>query len=464
MINAELTLDKYGYLPESLSLGSNKLVCFICDYCREPNTKNYKFYMKQRDVIKKDSCANTACRYKKREEISLVTHGVKNSAQRQEIRDKIRDTNTDRLQSEEFKNQAKQTNLLKYGNIFPMQVKEISNKQKATIQDRYGVDNIMKYEDTAKEAAKKMKQTKINKGIIKIYEGKTRPEIAREIGFSRSQFGKLVNQYGFEEAVKMEPFKTKLEKNFEIFLQQHNINYESQFRINKKIADFKIDNLLIEVDGLYWHSDAAKIDPNYHINKKQSYEQSGYDSLFFREDELRDKFKIVKSVVLNKLNKCKRIFARKCELVSLDDKTADNYFETNHLMGKGRGQTLALKKDDRIVAALRVKRSKGNVYEVSRFCNILEHSVAGAFSKLLKYSIKKYNPESIFTFIDRRYGKGDYLASLGFEYIHVYPSFRWTDGFETFHRLKFPGNSGYDHNLFKIYDCGQAKYSFRCIE
>jgi hypothetical protein len=47
---------------------------------------------------------------------------------------------------------------------------------------------------------------------------------------------------------------------------------------------------------------------------------------------------------------------------------------------------------------------------------------------------------------------------LGFNYVHIYPSFRWTDGFQTFHRLKFPGNSGYDKDLFKIYDCGQAKY------
>jgi hypothetical protein len=463
MINAELTLDKYGYLPESLSLGSNKLVSFTCDYCGESNSKNYKFYIKQREVITKDSCANTVCRYKKREEISLVTHGVKNSAQRQDVREKIRDTNIDRLQSEEFKDQAKKTNLVKYGNIYPMQVKEISDKQKATILGKYGVDNIMKYENTAKEAAKKMRQTKIDKGIIKIYDGKTRPEIAREIGFSRSQFGKLVNDYGFEEAIKMEPFKTKLEKNFEIFLQQNNINYESQFRINKKIADFKIQNLLIEVDGLYWHSDAAKIDPNYHVNKKQTYDESSYDSLFFREDELRDKFEIIKSIVLNKLNKSSRIFARKCELSSLDSKEADKFFETNHLMGKGRGVTFCLKYDDQVVSALRLKKAKNQIYEISRFCCLNGYSVVGAFSKLLKACIKDKRPESIFTFIDRRYGKGEYLKSLGFEYIHTYPSFRWTDGAETFHRLKFPGNSGYDKGLFKIYDCGQAKYLFRCI-
>jgi hypothetical protein len=458
MIDTELTKEKYGYRIEDLSAGSSKNVCFKCDYCFEYSAKLYKAYVKQRNFVPKDCCNKSKCKYQKREDISLTKFGVKNSAQREEVRDKIRETNTNRLQSEEFKNQIKKTNLEKYGNENPMLVQSIIDKQKETLLNKYGVDNIMKYSDTAKKAAKKMKQTKINKGIIKVYNGKSRPEIAKEIGFSRSHFGKLVTQYGFEEAVKMEPFRTKLEKNFEVFLQEYDIDYESQFRVNKKIADFKIDNLLIELDGLYWHSDAAKTDPYYHVNKKQLYEDNNYDSLFLREDEIRDKFEIVKSVVLNRLNRSTKIFARKCKLDKIDDKSADSYFETNHLMGKGRGSTYSLTFKDDVVAALRLKRNKNNDYEISRFCNSKFYSVVGAFSRLLNFAIKDKNPDSVMTFIDKRYGKGLYLKDLGFEYVHIYPSFKWTDGFETFHRLKFPGNSGYDKGLFKIYDCGQAKW------
>ena len=77
---------------------------------------------------------------------------------------------------------------------------------------------------------------------------------------------------------------------------------------------------------------------------------------------------------------------------------------------------------------------------------------------MLFRSIDHIKPDSITTFIDKRYGSGSYLSGLGFVYKHTYPSFKWTDGFESFHRLKFPGNSGYDQDLFKIWDCGQAKW------
>jgi Mor family transcriptional regulator len=458
MIDLELTKEKYGYRPEDLSAGSSKDVYVRCDYCCDHTIKTYKAYLKQREIVAKDACGKLQCKYKKREDISLCKHGVKNSAQREEVRSKIRDTNIDRLQSKEFKEQIKKTNLQKYGNENPMLVQSIVEKQKETLLNRYGVDNIMKYSDTAKKAAQKMKQTKIDKGIIEVYEGKSRPDLAKKIGFSRSHFGKLVNNYGIEEAIKMEPLKTKLEKTFEDFLQNYSIDYITQFRINKKIADFKIDNLLIEVDGLYWHSDVAKIDMNYHINKKTAYENAGYDSLFFREDEIRDKFEIVKSMVLNRLGRSSKIFARKCQIGIINDKEADAYFETNHLMGKGRGSTYILSFNNEIVAGLRLKRNKNKDYEISRFCNSKFYTVTGAFSRLLNFAIKDKKPDSIMTFIDKRYGKGNYLTNLGFQYIHIYPSFRWTDGFETFHRLKFPGNSGYNKDLFKIYDCGQAKY------
>ena len=461
MIDIDLTKEKFGYEPQSLSKGSSKKIYVKCDYCENYTIKTYKAYISQRNIVSKDSCGQSLCKYKKREEISLLKYGVKNSSQTNEVRNKIRNINSDRLKTDEFKKQAKQTNLKKYGKENPMLVDSIVKKQKDTLLNKYGVDNIMRYKDTAKIAAQKMKQTKIKNGSIKVYNGQTRPEIAKEVGFSRSHFGKLVTQYGVEEAIKMEPFKTKLERTFENFLIDKKIAYSTQFRIDRKIADFKIDKLLIECDGLYWHSDIAKVDNNYHINKKTIYENSGYDSLFFREDEIRDKFDIVQSMVLNRLHRSNKIFARKCQLDKIDNKASDEYFETHHLMGKGRGTTYVLTFKNQTVAALRLKRIKKQEYEISRFCNSKFYSVTGAFSKLLNFAVKDKNPDSVMTFIDKRYGKGDYLKNLGFQYVHTYPSFRWTDGFETFHRLKFPGNSGYDKNLFKIWDCGQAKYICR---
>lgn len=458
MLDNTATFNKYGYYVENLSIASHKPIEVVCDYCKQPFTKEYKAYNSQRKVIQKDSCSNSSCKYKKREDISVQLHGVKNSAQRQDVRDKISQINTDRLRSEQFKTQAKATNIKKYGSNNPMLVPEIIEKQKQTMINKYGTDNIMKYADTAKKAAIKMKQTKINKGLITIYDGKTRPELAKEIGFSRSYFGKLVAEYGIDEALTHEKGETSLQKIFRDMLDTANINYISQYRIKNKIADFKIQNLLVEIDGLFWHSDGAKIDNDYHVNKRKIYLENGYDCLFFREDELKSKLDIIKSILLYKLGKSKKIFARKCSIETIDNKASDMFFETNHLMGKGKGKTYVLKHENNIVSAIRIKRLKNKDYEISRFCNSLGYTVIGGFSKLLKFVLQDLSPSSIITFIDLRYGKGEYLSHLGFKYIHSYPSFRWTDGSVCWHRLKFPGNSGYNEGLFKIWDCGQAKW------
>jgi hypothetical protein len=561
MLENTKTLQKYGYSIESLSSGSSKKIVVICDYCNNVFDKSYKSRNLQNKELNKDCCVK--CKFKKREELSLLKYGVKNSAQRQDVKEKLSDYNIENFKEniisllaqnysiayiskklnipktsltryldiqnidtrgdlqkkkektfkekygenykEQFLEKRKQTNLTKYGHDNPFANDDIKNKIVETMRDKYGADHHMQ-NDKMRERVKvtnlnkygcenvsqspkiqdKIKNTNLDKygyshatqhpdiktkivntmiinGNARLFDGKGASFWAEKTGYCLSRFNQLISQYGFDIAKNM--YRTdsysSLELRFKSFLDEGGLDYNMHTRLNiddkTYIPDFILNNLIVEVDGLYWHSDNCR-DDDYHLNKKTAYENANYDSLFFREDEIRDKFEIVKSMVLNRLGRSNKIFARKCELNKIDDKASDMYFETNHLMGKGRGTTYVLTFKDEIVAALRLKRNKNNDYEISRFCNSKFYSVTGAFSKLLTYAIKDKKPDSIMTFIDKRYGKGNYLKSLGFEYVHIYPSFRWTDGFQTFHRLKFPGNSGYNKDLFKIYDCGQAKY------
>jgi very-short-patch-repair endonuclease len=561
MLQNEKTIKKYSYSIDSLTNGSSKKVVVSCDYCNLIFDKPLKARIIQNKELDKDCCSK--CKFKKREELSLLKHGVKNSAQRDDvklcdyniedykdsildllnqdysisnisnklnipqtslkrylnkigidtkgdlqkkkkktfvekygenhqdvflkkrqatnlakyghdnvfanddIKDKIVETMRTKygadhhMQTDSMKERVKNTNLEKYGYENIAQSPEIQNKIKNTNLNKYGYEQATKHPDVKK----KIVNTMIINGNARLFEGNNASFWAEQTGYCLSRFNQLVREYGFENAKNMyrTDSYTSLELMFKSFLDEYELNYTTHQRLNINdkyyIPDFMLNNLIVEVDGLYWHSDNCRPD-DYHINKKNCYENSGYDSLCFREDEIRDKFEIVKSMVLNRLNRSTKIFARKCHLDKLDDKSSDSYFETNHLMGKGRGTTYILTFNNDVVAALRLKRSKGNHYEISRFCNSKFLTVTGAFSKLLKFAVKDKSPDTVMTFIDKRYGKGDYLKSLGFDYVHIYPSFRWTDGFETFHRLKFSGNSGYDHNLFKIYDCGQAKYLY----
>jgi hypothetical protein len=115
---------------------------------------------------------------------------------------------------------------------------------------------------------------------------------------------------------------------------------------------------------------------------------------------------------------------------------------------------------DNLISVLQMRRLRNNDYDISRFCSSRGISVIGGFSKLLKNFERDYKPNYIQTFIDLRYGTGSYLPSLGFTRKSCYPSFSWTDGENTYHRLKFRGNSGYRQGLIKIWDCGQAKFIY----
>ena len=95
-------------------------------------------------------------------------------------------------------------------------------------------------------------------------------------------------------------------------------------------------------------------------------------------------------------------------------------------------------------------------YEISRFSTKCGYCVKFGFSRLLKHLPKG---TAIINFVDRRYGDGSHLIELGFVEESCYLSFKWTNcQSETWHRMKFPGNSGYDEGLVKIWDCGQAKF------
>lgn len=370
----------------------------------------------------------------------------------------------------EIKNKFKTTMLQRYGVEYSAQSEELLSKTKKTIKEKYGVENVFQHKSTLKKIKRKEIETKKNNGYIKTFNNKNIEQLSQKCGFSFSHFNKLVNKFGIEKAINLTPRESVLEQVVQSFLKDENIKYITRKKLKEThyypdilIPDYK---LIIECDGLWAHCDKnkdtiwssnASNDFLYHKKKKETYENLGYDSLFFREDEIINKFNITESLIRNKLNKINKIYGRKTKIISLKKNI---FFEQNHLMGKGSGRTCALTYNNELVSAIQVKwknKQKG-ILEISRFCNKLNTTVVGGFSKLVKHIIKKEKPKQIITFVDKRYGNGNSLKNLKFKLINNDVSFQWTDTKETFHRMKFPGNTGYDNGCYKIWDCGQAKY------
>ena len=159
-----------------------------------------------------------------------------------------------------------------------------------------------------------------------------------------------------------------------------------------------------------------------------------------------------------------RFYARKCDIVEVDRAVGKEFLKENHLMGNGRGDYLGLEHEGNLVTVLQFRRKNGQEYEISRFCHKLEHTVVGGYTRLINEAVRKFSPTKLITFVDLRYGSGEYLNDLGFTLETCYPSFCWVNvsSLECFARMQFPGNSGYDAKLYKLWDCGQAKY-VKCI-
>lgn len=459
MILESETFMEFGHRAAFLSTGSSKRVCLKCDYCECAYSSTLKNRNIAHSKLPKDACND--CKYVKREEVSLLRDGFKNSAQRPDVKSKIRATNENMLKSESFKEHCKKVMLERHGVENAASSPTIMAKQRKTLMERYGVDNIMKHKDVAKEASKKSVKTRIQRGYIKQVDGKTMPQHAKELGFSRSYFGKLVKSYGFEEAIRHDKRVSSLEKAFSEILTSTGLDFSAQVRIDNKVADFVCNDIAFECDGLYWHSDFF-VNNNYHVDKMRVYRDNNLRSMFFRSDEIIYKTEIVRSIVRNCLRcNSRRMMARKLKVREISKQDGYAFILQNHLMGKPSSVSscFGLFNGEELVSVLQMKKHKNNIYEISRFCSKLECSVVGGFSRLLSCFTKKYIPSEVFTFIDLRYGMGDYLEPLGFTKVSCYKSFKWTNGSLVFHRMKFPSSSGYDMGYAKIWDCGQAKYS-----
>lgn len=408
---------------------------------------------------------------KKQQETTKKRYGVENVFSSDEIKQKIKKTNIEKYgvdnpqQNEEIKEKTKKTMMENYGVFHPYQDEEIKSKMQKSLIQNFGF-SVPSKDPKFKE---KNLKSKVRNGTIKLYDEKTVKDLHEKSEFSYAHFCVLVKRHGYEAALSMDPSKTSIESVVENILKE----FGQTFTHNRKLEgssyrpDFIIEDkkLIIECDGLYWHSDQIIEDNSYHVKKKKKYEELGYNSLFFREDEILNKEQVVKSIIQNSLNLNKKIYARKCSIEELGKKEARRIFESHHLMGEGSGRTYALTFQGIPQALIQVRwiDRDSRFLDISRFCTLNGISVIGGWSCLISHVKKCEDPAKIRTFIDKRYGTGSYLKSLGWSIESNYPSFRWTNGFESFHRMKFKGNSGYEKGLVKIWDCGQAKWE-KCVE
>lgn len=303
---------------------------------------------------------------------------------------------------------------------------------------------------------------------------------------SRQKFGDNIKLYN--PSIN---FRSKGQIELEEFLIANGIDVDSctQKILNGTELDIYLPkyHIAIEYNGLYWHSEKNGKNKYYHLDKTQKCLDKNIRLIHIFSDEWLKKKEIIKSRLLNLLNKnTEKIYARKCEIVSLTKEEKKIFLNNHHLQGNDKSSIMiGLRYRNNIVAVItlgKLRSSLGNkmmpdkIFEIYRFASL---NVVGGFSKLLKYFINTFNPDKIITYADRNWSPSTdycfYGAINGFKIVSITkPNYYYTKRYEKReHRFNYRKDIlvklGYDPNKTefeimnengydRIWDTGNLKY------
>lgn len=445
----------------------------------------------------------------------LATELIRYGKGRVSIVNKIKKTNQERygadfaIQVDEFKDKHKQTCLTNHGVENYAQTDGFLAQREKTNQERYGTQHAAQ-SDACKEKTKQTLSDRYggHQGLCHIsaenqikYDNKswlyeqhinnkrTATDIAAELNITVTAVLNKIRAFDIpvhHHAVT----QSILEKELCAFISTLNVDIITSDRSvlgsNKELDIYIPDKgIAVEFDGIYWHGELQGRGKQYHLNKTNKCIENNIQLLHVFESEWVGKQPIVQSMIATRLRvEMSVIYARQCQLVELDSTQSNIFLNDNHLQG-GRNSSvnIGLEHDGELVSILTLSKprySKKCEYEIYRFCNKLNTRVVGGASKMFKYFVNNYNPTSVITYADRRFGEGYLYEKMGFSFTHnSLPNYKYfKQGQTSLHsRVKFQKhklsnllesfdpsltewenmvNNGYD----RIWDCGNAVWEW----
>jgi hypothetical protein len=438
---------------------------------------------------------------------NLEKYGVDHYSKTDEYKIKVKETSTDRYgveyysKTDECKEKVKETFIDKYGVDNYSKTDEYKIKVKETLISRYGVDSYSKTDEYKikvkgiREKDTKDRYEKIigneykiisyNDYIFEIFHSKCNLtfRLNKDLLYARNNLGICIcancNPIGLQSSF--------LEKEVFDFLSLYVIDIKTKCKDildGKEIDIFLPKNKIgIEVNGIYWHSEYFK-DKFYHLNKTILSNKKNIDLIHIWEDDWKYKQNIVKSILLNRINKVpNKIYARKCK-ISFDIPVSDakDFLNNNHIQGHSNSTyKIGLYHNDELVSLMTFGYRKTNSkkeFELIRFCNKINTNVIGAASKLFSNFIKNIpiDVNKIISYSDMAHFDGNLYKVLGFDYCHLSkPNYFWVvDGVRkhrfTYNKKKLV-KQGFDPNKteveimhelghYRIYGCGQVRWEY----
>lgn len=392
-------------------------------------------------------------------------------------------------QSDEVKRRVRTTNQERYGTPVASQNERVKEKARLTCMEHYGVDNPMK----CREVVERLKENNLKKygvsGTFQIPEvkEKSRNTCLKKYGVewpcltdnARNKNGKLVSN---------------VNRLFYDALNKHGVGSELEFRLGNRSFDVRItdSNVLVELNPTVSHNSYFNVysgkvidnpDVQYHLNKSKLAESHGYQCIHVWDWDDWDK------VIRLILPVSRKVYARKCKVVELAKKQADEFLNENHLQGTCKGQKvrLGLLCDDELVEVMTFGTPRYNrkfEWELLRLCSLSGIYVVGGPSKLFSYFVKNCNPKSILSYCDRSKFTGKVYESVGMKLAdegtpnkhwysprksermqHITNNFLLQRGFDHIFGTSYgKGTSNeqliIDRGYLPVYDCGQLRFEW----
>jgi hypothetical protein len=273
---------------------------------------------------------------------------------------------------------------------------------------------------------------------------RTAVDIAQELGVYYSTVLDYCVKHGFQ--IRQRTNYSLMEVELSQWLTELSVPHEqSNWGVIGKELDIYIPHtkLAIEINGLYWHSwhpSTGKSENKFrHLEKTQLAAQQGIQLLHVTDFEWTHQNHIIKSMILSKLGKNQRIFARKCKVATVGRAEEKQFLDQHHIQGYVPSKhALGLYYDDQLVSLMTIGKSRFSnkqAHELLRFCSQGGITVVGGGSKLLEVLRKTY--PHIITYCDLSKSSGHAYQAMGFEFVHdTGPGYFWTDGSRVISRFR----------------------------
>ena len=435
-------------------------------------------------------------------EAMLVQHGVSEYFQSDEFKDKSRATCLDKYgvenvsQTADWKEKVAATSLERYGAEHFMK----SDIGKARIAARnielYGVPNYANSQDFAARILERYIGRMQEFGCVPVYV-----DARRYVKFTCSQCGnESIEQPQFIKKrtdAGITPCTVCHPKNFPVSVEENDFSkyveslgypvthYDRNF-LGPYGADIVSEDkkLIIEYDGIYWHSELYK-DSKYHLEKKLLAEDKGYRLVHVFSDEWKYRQDVVKSRIAYLLgkNQCRKVYARECFVGEVDSAMANDFLEHNHIQGAVNAKwRYGLFENGNLVSLMTFGSSRfDNTTEMLRFCSDSSLVVVGAAGKLFAHFVESHpEVDTLTSYADARWSTSHaFYEKLGFTLESMSsPGYFIVDGDIRRNRMQFqkhkiagPGDEGkteheitLERGLYRIYDCGQYRYVWHRIK